>query len=481
MFFNSYLFILVFFPIVLIGYYSINRTGKYRLSEFFLLLMSAVFYGSFEIKSIPVIAGSILVNYAMGRILEHRQSKVWLAAGILFNVLLLGVFKYLNFVLENISGLIGGRVTLVEMIVPIGISFMTFQQISYIVDVYRNRNYGYSLMEYALYVSFFPYVISGPIVRHNELIPQLRDSGRKAFNAENFAKGLYAFILGLGKKVLIADTFAAVANAGFNNVGSLNTTSALFAVLSYSLQIYFDFSGYSDMVLGIGKMLNLDMPINFNSPYKAANILDFWKRWHISLTRFLTEYIYFPLGGNRKGTVRTYINVMCVFAVSGIWHGASWTFVIWGLLHGAASVITRMFRTKIEKMNQTACWILFFAFINFTWIFFRAATLSDAFTVIKTIVKCQFGLPPAEMTTAVLLPEIEMVLDLLGAVHPALAAMILPAAAVTVTICVLVMRNTQEKLETFKPTAAKSLLCAVLLVWCVVSFSGVTSFIYVNF
>lgn len=446
-----------------------------------MLLMSLVFYGAFEIKCILIILVSVFANYGISIIFRKKQSKIVLFIGISFDVLLLVYFKYLNFIISNINKLFSSEITVFELLVPIGISFITFQQISYIVDTYRDSSIRYTLMEYLLYATFFPYVISGPIVRHNYLIPQLHEEYRKHFNDENFAKGLYAFSMGMGKKVLIADTFAKVANIGFNDVSNLNTTTAIVAMLSYTIQIYFDFSGYSDMVIGVGKMLNFDMPINFNSPYKAINILDFWKRWHISLTSFLTEYIYFPLGGNRKGKIRTYFNVLCVFLISGLWHGASWTYIIWGMLHGMASVLNRIFKKKIESVNPIASWIVLFLFVNFTWIFFRASSVREAVMFVKTIGSCQFGPLSVEMTNAIMIPEIKMAVDVVLNNSIYLNNRLLVLGLGMSVFCLILMKNTSEKLEVFKPTTWKVFVSSVVLVWSITSFSGVSSFIYVNF
>ncbi len=485
MLFNSYSFVFLFLPVALSGYYFLNAKGKYQMGENFLLVMSVIFYGLFDIKCVPIIVASVGINYTVSLLIRKTQSKWGLFGGIAFNVLLLSYFKYTNFVLSNLNNLFSAEFSLLNLVVPVGISFITFQQISYLVDVYRNSEVKYCLREYMLYALFFPYVISGPIVRHNQLIPQLRDSGRKKFNSEQFAKGIYAFALGLGKKVLIADTFANVANVGFSNISNLNALTAAIAIFSYTMQIYFDFSGYSDMVMGIGNMFNFDMPMNFNSPYKATNILDFWKRWHMSLTSFLTEYIYYPLGGNRKGTIRTYVNIFCVFLLSGIWHGASWGFIVWGVMHGIANVITRLFKKQVLKMNKVLSWLLLFAFINFTWIFFRASTLSDAFMLVKALFNFDIGTLNAhmfpEMASAFILPEISVIIEILFN-NISLSNMIfMMLTFLVVFVCTIVMPNVNEKLALFKPNLLKALFCAIIFVWCIVSFSGVTSFIYVNF
>lgn len=485
MLFNSYSFVFLFLPITIIGYYFLNAKQKYKLSEVFLFAMSVIFYGLFDVSCLLIIAVSICINYALSQLMIRKSSKWILITGIAFDVLLLCYFKYTNFVLNNLGKLFQTEFSLLDIIVPVGISFMTFQQISYLVDVYRNKEIKYCFREYALYAIFFPYVISGPIVRHNQLIPQLRDVSRKHFDAERFAKGLYAFALGMGKKILIADTFASVANVGFANVNNLNTLTALIAIFSYTIQIYFDFSGYSDMVIGIGYMFNLDMPVNFNSPYKATNIMDFWKRWHMSLTSFLTEYVYYPLGGNRKGTVRTYINIFCVFLISGIWHGASWGFVAWGILHGLAQVFTRFFKRSILKMNKIVSWLLLFGFVNFSWIFFRADGLSGATAFIKSLLNFNIETLNAymfpEMLQAFMLPEVNVLIEVAFRDSNVVRALIMVAVYVAVFVCTIVAKNTNEKLLVFKPNVRTVVFCSFVLAWCIVSFSGVTSFIYVNF
>lgn len=485
MFFNSYSFVFLFLPITIIGYYLLNAKGKYKLSESFLLIMSLVFYGMFDIMCLLVVAVSVSVNYAISQMMIRKTNKLILFAGVSLDILLLCYFKYTNFMLNNFNRVFSTDFSLLDIIIPVGISFMTFQQISYLVDVYRNKEIKYCFREYVLYATFFPYVISGPIVRHNQLIPQLRDIERKKFNSEKFSKGIYAFSMGLGKKILIADTFAKVANVGFSNIPNLNTLTALIAIFSYTVQIYFDFSGYSDMVIGIGYMFNLDMPVNFNSPYKATNIMDFWKRWHMSLTSFLTEYVYYPLGGNRKGTVRTYINIFCVFLISGIWHGASWGFIAWGILHGLAQVFTRLFKRSILKMNKIVSWLLLFGFVNFSWIFFRADGLSGAIAFIKALLNCNIETLNAymfpEMLQAFMLPEVNVLIEVAFKDSNVVRALIMVAVYVAVFICAIVAKNTNEKLLVFKPNVRTVVFCSFVLAWCIVSFSGVTSFIYVNF
>ena len=326
--FNSYIFILLFLPLTVIGYFGLHRLGKEKAAKIFLLLMSLWFYGYFNASYLLIISGSILVNFCIAKIMEKTegiQRKSLLALGIIFNVALIFYFKYYDFFISNINIAFGTDFVLRRIVLPLGISFFTFQQISFIVDSYKGQTKGYSFWEYALFVAFFPQLVAGPIVLHSELIPQFRDENRWKPDYDNLSRGVMMFARGLAKKVLIADTFGNAVNWGFNQAaaipvgeGALTSPEILIVMLSYTFQIYFDFSGYSDMATGLAAMFNFKIPQNFNSPYKALSIADFWKRWHMTLTRFLTTYIYIPLGGNRKGKVRTYVNTMIVFLVSGI-------------------------------------------------------------------------------------------------------------------------------------------------------------------
>lgn len=335
MLFNSYIFVFIFLPITICGYFFLNHINKTKISLIFLAGMSLWFYGYFNYKYLFIIVGSILFNHSYATLIQRFRGKAFVRTItfliiLFFNIGLIFYYKYYDFFVTNTNKLFHTDFTLQNIVLPLGISFFTIQQISYVIDVYRGKAERVSFIEYTVYVTFFPQLIAGPIVRYDELIPQLKDSRLKVFNWDNFTRGVYCFVIGMSKKVLIADMFGRVANYGFTNYTTLNSASLLFACFSYTIQIYFDFSGYSDMAIGLGKMLNFTLPINFHSPYKAVTISDFWNRWHLTLTRFLREYIYFPLGGNKKGTVRTYLNIFLVFLVSGIWHGANWTFILWG-------------------------------------------------------------------------------------------------------------------------------------------------------
>jgi D-alanyl-lipoteichoic acid acyltransferase DltB (MBOAT superfamily) len=272
---------------------------------------------------------------------------------------------------------------LLHLALPLAISFFTFQQIAYLVDSYRKETKEYDFLNYALFVTFFPQLIAGPIVHHKEMMPQFASKWNLVKNYRNIALGLFIFSIGLFKKVVIADTFATWATPGFDVATTLTFFEAWATSLSYTFQLYFDFSGYTDMAIGAALLFNIKLPINFNSPYKATDIQDFWRRWHITLSRFLRDYIYIPLGGNRKGSFRTYNNLIITFLLGGLWHGAGWTFVFWGFLHGVALAIHRVWSSLGFKIWTWLAWLITFNFVNIAWIFFRAKEWDDAIKVLK--------------------------------------------------------------------------------------------------
>lgn len=376
MLFNSYVFILLFMPLTWGLYFSLNHFGRYRLAAISLVMASFVFYGYQEWRLCFLLLATIVINYAFHRILTRMSGtalkKVVLWLGIIANLSLLFYFKYWNFAFETLYAVLGKGYVAKNIILPLGISFFTFQQISMLVDSSKEGMKVYRFWDYALFVSFFPQLIAGPIVLHQEMIPQFADLEKRRINYKNLTEGLEYFILGFAKKVLLADYFARICDAGYGKLSGLNTYSTILIMLAFTLQIYFDFSGYCDMAKGIGKVFNIDIPINFNSPYKALTIAEFWKRWHITLTRFLTQYLYIPLGGSRKGIKRTYLNILIVFFLSGIWHGADWTFIVWGVIHGVLQVMCRMGKDVIEKIPKWLQWSMTFTLVNIAWVFFRA-------------------------------------------------------------------------------------------------------------
>ena len=392
MLFSSHIFVLFFLPVVVLGYYFLNKGRLVWAGKVWLIISSLFFYAYWNIAYLPLLLGSILFNFFMGRFIrdDHAVKQSWfsrrmvLFAGIVANLAFLGYFKYSNFFLQNINAMLSTNYFWAPVILPLGISFFTFTQIAFLVDRYRGEAKEYSFLSYIQFVSFFPYLIAGPIVRHHEMMPQFESRFAWAVCYPNIMRGLFIFSMGLFKKLILADTFAIWANAGFNSARtSFDFVSAWATSLSYTFQLYFDFSGYCDMGIGVALLLNVRLPINFNSPYKALNIQDFWRRWHITLSRFLRDYLYIPLGGNRCSNLRIYFNLMVTFALAGLWHGASWMFVIWGALHGAALVMHRVWSRYGFRMPRVLAWFVTFNFINVAWVFFRAETMDAAMKILR--------------------------------------------------------------------------------------------------
>lgn len=485
MVFNSYIFILCFLPLAVVGYYGLNKIKMYNIAKIYLIIMSLWFYGYFNPSYLFIILASILVNYIFSRCFRKVESKGWrrvlLVGGLALNIAVLFYFKYYNFFLENLNLVFKTDFTLIKLILPLGISFFTFQQLSYLVDSYKGTVPDYHIVDYALFVTFFPQLVAGPIVLHSEIIPQFEDKKNRVVNYENLSKGIYGIAFGLIKKVIIADTLGAAVSWGYGNLGSLHTVNAIIVTLSYTLQIYFDFSGYCDIATGIGYLFNVKLPMNFNSPYKSLTIEEFWKRWHMSLTRFFTAYIYIPLGGNRKGKIITYINTFIVFFISGIWHGANWTFILWGILHGIAVITNKIFRKQINKLHPAANWIITFIFVNVAWIYFRAPSIGVANQIVKNIAKLDFKPISSGLINSFMLPEITFIRNFMGINSQYFAILIMLIFLVGGLFIVLNCKNTNERIEQFKPSVINSVIVIVFMIWTIVSFSGISTFLYFNF
>lgn len=397
MLFNSYIFCFLFFPAVFVVYFWLHK-HRQLFGQLWLVLASLFFYGYWNLKFLPLIAGSILFNYTIGRLItgignrtcqdcdaERRLCRVrkgLLIAGITGDLILLGFYKYYDFFIDNINTIAGTQISQLQLVLPLGISFFTFTQIAYLVDSYQNKVAKQDLVNYSLFVSYFPHLLAGPIIHYKDMLPQFTDSSNKRIDWGNIAQGLVLFSIGLFKKVIIADTFAKWASPGFG-ADYLSMMEAWAAVLSYTFQIYFDFSGYTDMALGVSRMLNINLPQNFNSPYQANSIIDFWRRWHITLSNFLRDYLYIPLGGNRKGKFRRYLNLIITMLLGGLWHGASWTFVFWGALHGLALTINHLWRDFGFKMHWLVGRILTLGVVMAGWFFFRADSFQQAFIMFR--------------------------------------------------------------------------------------------------
>lgn len=395
MVFSSYEFILFFLPVVVVlcglPRHLLGSEAKLGL----LTIASLVYYAYWDWHFVWVIALSIAVNYTVGLALDRRERrKGVLVAGIVFNLGLLGYFKYTNFMLANFSALFGVSVDSLSIVLPLGISFFTFQQIAYLVDVYRNETTEHNFFHYILFVSFFPQLIAGPIVHHKEMMPQFVRGRAGWITAPLFTQGLAIFVLGVAKKVLIADHMGSYATPVFDAAAAgtpMPLLESWAGVLAYSLQIYFDFSAYSDMAIGLGLMFGIRLPVNFFSPYKSSSLIEFWRRWHMTLSRFLRDYLYFPLGGNRKGPARRHVNLMIVMLLGGLWHGAAWTFVVWGGLHGLGLIVNHAWRawrrrhgTRVPTWyGRAAGTVVTCLFVALAWVFFRAADFATAVNLLN--------------------------------------------------------------------------------------------------
>lgn len=394
MLFNSWQFILVFLPIVFFCYFWLTRARLTVAAKTWLVAASFFFYAYWNPIYLPLLLASLLANFAIGNSLApgkaswHRKitREAMLTFGVTANLALLAYYKYTDFLTGIIYLSSGIEAPASGIVLPLAISFFTFNQIAYLVDSYRGEADEYDFMNYVLFVTFFPHLIAGPIVHHREMMPQFASKWSWVMRYPNILRGLFIFGIGLFKKVALADTFAIWANAGFDSGQELDFFAAWATSLSYTFQLYFDFSGYCDMAIGAALLFNIRFPLNFNSPYKALDIQDFWRRWHMTLSRFLRDYLYIPLGGNRHSAWRTYFNLMATFTLGGLWHGASWMFVIWGVLHGAALVVHRLWRTLGRPMPGFLAWPLTFLFINVSWVFFRAKTFDDATRVLRGMV-----------------------------------------------------------------------------------------------
>jgi len=408
MLFNSFEFIALFLPLTLIGYYALCKWQSVEWALTFLLLTSLVFYGYWNPSYLILIGFSIVVNYLLGRTIgdeKTRSRRVWLIAGIALNLGLLAYFKYFNFIVNNVNLIADTDWNIERIVLPLAISFFTFQQISYLVDAYQGQAREYNFLHYALFVSFFPQLIAGPIVHHKEMLPQFFRKENLSPQMINFAVGISIFALGLFKKTVIADGLSHYVGPVFDSDEPVDLITAWRSALAYTFQLYFDFSGYSDMAIGCARLFGIKLPVNFFSPYKARSIVEFWRRWHITLSRFLRDYLYIALGGNQHGKFNRYRNLFLTMLLGGLWHGAGWTFVIWGALHGSFLMINHGWRWLLGtlKLNPTGkaygtfCWAITFIAVVFSWVYFRAPDLARA----NEIVVAMLGFNGAEIPSGV--------------------------------------------------------------------------------
>jgi alginate O-acetyltransferase complex protein AlgI len=402
MLFNSYQFLCVFLPFTLIVFLALGRVNR-AWAAGWLALASLAFYGYWSVKYIPLLLGSVIINFVCGRALSRRAGTPLghklLIGSIAADLLLLGFYKYANFFLTSVNDIAGTQLLPLTIVLPIGISFFTFTQIAFLVDAYRGIAREYSFTHYLLFATYFPHLIAGPILHHAEIMPQFESPAPYRFSNRSFAMGVTIFTIGLAKKVLVADHFGSSASQVFDaaHAGvSIPLTAAWVGVLSYSFQLYFDFSGYTDMAIGISRLFGVDLPINFYSPYKSASIIEFWQRWHMTLSRFLRDYLYIPLGGNRRGLFRRYRNLMVTMLLGGLWHGANYTFVLWGGLHGLYLVVNHAWRSFARRARNVdavpairvaaamfASRVATFLCVSVAWVFFRADDLGAAYILLR--------------------------------------------------------------------------------------------------
>lgn len=531
MLFNSYIFVFVFFPICLLGYYGLLHMHRTAAAKVFLTAMSFWFYGWFNVSYLLIMVCSIGGNYLFHRLLSRgvagakaapsfalRRRAVMITA-VALNLGVLFYFKYFDFFLSTMNALFGTSAALRHILLPLGISFFTFQQISFIVDTYRGEVHNCSLTDYALFVSFFPQLIAGPIVNHGEMLPQFAQMGREKTEWRRIAEGMGLFILGLAKKVLIADTFGAGVDYGYAHTELLGRADAVLVIIFYALQLYFDFSGYCDMARGIGKMLGIEIPVNFDAPYQAGNIVDFWKRWHITLNRFFTKYVYIPLGGNRRGAARMYLNLMVVFLLSGLWHGAGWNYLVWGAMHGVLYVLTRLWQRSLKpcmrrndagfpSLSEDArhvqmptgqsgyrtparigrgimtlvSRVLLFVYVAVAWVYFRAENIAQANRMLAAAVRGSAQKVSLELAECFQVDEFWYVIKVLHLDNKAYSRYILMWVILAAGLYLaMIGPSAARRVERMKFRTGSAAFFAVLALWCVLTFSKVSTFLYFNF
>ncbi len=473
MLFSSLEFIIFFLPATIAVYWLIMQKISTEWALTWLIVASLFFYSWWKIDYLPLILFSIIVNFAAGQLIGNvkygASYRKWLLSfSIVANLSLLGYFKYYDFFISNIALLTGSDTSLLQLILPLGISFFTFQQIAYLVDAYRGICREYNMLHYSLFVTFFPQLIAGPIVHHKEMLPQFTDPINKHINYNNWARGSLIFIIGLVKKVVIADAFAQWANWGFDQADTLTLLEAWATSLSYTMQLYFDFSAYCDMAIGAALFFNIRLPTNFNSPYKSSNIQEFWRCWHITLGRFIKEYIYIPLGGNQGSGLKVCITILITFTLCGLWHGAGWGFLFWGWLHGMAILIFKLWGKLNKPLPKPVAVIITFLFINVSWVFFRATDWHSAIKVIKGM--CGFSNIQTQTSANNLILGNE--------------SAITSTTFWYICLCLFIVfftKNSIELSKQLKLTRPLGVLSYILAMWAILTINETHEFIYFNF
>lgn len=494
MLFNSVVYITIFQPVVIGGFYLLQRLKNPLWAKLFLFGMSLVFYGYYNLSYVGILIASLLLNYGCSMFMEKTESRkvrrLISGIGVLGNLCLLFYFKYFNFFIENCNFLLHTHISIEKIALPLGISFFTFQQISWLVERCRRNASHRSFLDYACFITFFPQLIAGPIVMYDEWLPQLDHWREKKKTADDFYAGAALFILGLAKKVLLADSLAALVNFGFDHISGLDMPSAWASAIFYIMELYFDFSGYCDMARGIGKMMGFTLPVNFRSPLQAVSVRDFWKQWHITLSRFLTQYIYIPLGGNRRGLWRQCLNILIVFLVSGFWHGANWTFVLWGLLHGFVMTAETLFdrlwtsaaRHEAVVIRVRRLFTGFFLVLSFS--VFRSNSLTDAALLWKKLFAGGYNGMILRLCDTLRFPENYVLTGIAEQYFPRYVNVLLLFYMLFLMGCgIFFIRGmtAEQWIEKKGRSTVGSFLLATVFVWCFISLSQISVFLYFNF
>ncbi len=512
--FNSLYFVIFFLPLTLAGYYGLAGRGHRATADWWVILASFLFYGATNLWY-PLMLGILLVmNWGLACQIERAEKNAgrgteqgigestekstgsgteqgigagfWAVLGIVLNTAFLGIFKYTNFFLENLNVLLQQDWPAVNLILPLGISFIIFSQISFLADVRRGTvpmtgESGVTFREYVLFSVFFPKLTQGPISTMREFLPELRKKERHRFSSKGMVVGIQMFTCGLFKKVILADSLGSMVTQYYTQFTYRSNIDSLLVMLAYTFQIYLDFSGYSDMAIGISEMLGIHLQPNFDSPYKAASVTDFWRRWHMSLTSFLREYIYFPLGGSKRGAIRTYLNIMIVYLISGLWHGANWTFILWGFFHGAAQIIERLLGKAYRKVWLPVRWCITFGIVNILWMLFRSSSAAEfqrfwwhlwvdkSWYYSQDLASC---LHISGVRTALSVLRLPASDQMVGAVSTAIFL------GGCLGLCLLAPNNQKRS---YKITRKSLIVTAAMLFWCMLSMSGMSTFIYNDF
>ncbi|MDA9574284.1 MBOAT family protein [Porticoccaceae bacterium] len=490
MLFNSYEFIFSFLPISLFVYFFLNKYVRPAVAKSWLVFTSLFFYSWWNIVYLPLILASVIFNFLItNKIISYDDSKInrfskksLLQSGLFFNIGLLAYFKYMDFFISNTNFVFGSNLDLLNLALPLAISFFTLQQIAFVIDSYEGLVKEKNFLDYTIFVTFFPQLIAGPIVHHKEMMPQFSSVENRKTNYENVALGIFIFTMGLFKKVVIADTFAVWATNGFDNALTLNLFEAWATSFSYTFQLYFDFSGYTDMAIGAALLFNIRLPANFNSPYKATGMIDFWQRWHITLSNFITTYIYTPLirSFNSLTFHKAMFATVITFLVAGLWHGASWMFVIFGCLHGVGVISNHYWRKLKIKIPKVLAWFITFNFVNITFIFFRANDFDSATKVLGSMISIDnVVLPGALVSRLAFLTSYGVTFG--GFTTHLSAGMDLVFWLVVGFILTLGFSNSMEKSSTFKPSFINGLMFVFLFTCSFYKLSGYSEFLYFRF